>query len=95
MPGRSTELSGGGEGAGAESPTLFADQEIQAHAADLNEIAIVEANGTWNGSAVDAGRLRAGAEVITVVALIDLRSDLRLEPALQPHRSHHGLANDR
>src|SRR5256885_1597089 len=48
-----------------------------------------------DGSAVDFGHLVAGTEIVAVIALIDLRGHLRLEPALEANGGHRGFSNDR
>src|SRR5208283_2062336 len=72
---------------------LLPENEIQAYAANFDEVAVVEAHGAGNGRAIDGGNLVAGAKVIAVVALIDLRGHGRFEPAPQAHRGHGRFAD--
>src|SRR5215469_11599410 len=67
---------------------LLAENEIHAHAADFDQVAVVEAYGSRNRGAVDRGHFVTGAEIIAVVALVDLCGHVRLEPALQAHGGH-------
>src|SRR5580692_4904362 len=73
---------------------LFAKNEVHAHAANFDEVAIVEADRPGNGSAIYGGNLMSGSQIVAIVALIDLCSHFRLEPATQPHSSHGRLADD-
>src|SRR5260370_37545626 len=71
------------DGAAIAFLVLPAEDEIQPHAGDFDDIAIVEAHGAGDGGAVDFGHLVTRAEVVAVITLIDLRRHCRLEPALQ------------
>src|SRR5579863_1943680 len=73
---------------------LFANDEVHAHAADFDEIAVVEANGASDGRAVHGRLLVAGAEIVAVVTLIDLRGHFWLEPAAKPNSGHGRVADD-
>src|SRR5437870_13032159 len=74
---------------------LLAEDEVQPDAGDFDEIAVVQAHGAGDGSAVDLGHLVAGTKVVAVVALIDLRGHLRFEPALKANSGHGGFSDDR
>src|SRR5207248_10331221 len=50
---------------------------------------------TGDGPAIDAGHFVAGAEIVAVIELIDLRSHLWFEPALKANRGHGGFSDDR
>src|SRR5258708_32160087 len=82
-------------GAVISSVGLFAEDKIQAHSADLNHVPIVETRRSLNGRAVHRWNLVARTDVKAVIALIDLRGHLRLEPALEPHGSQGGFSDDR
>src|ERR1700730_13296329 len=73
---------------------LIPENEIHAHPANFDDIAVIEANRPGNGCPVDRGNLVARSEVIAVIALINLGGQLRLEPALEAHRSHPGLTDN-
>jgi len=60
---------------------LLSENEIHAHAADFNDVAIIKPRRAGNGSTVHGRSLIARADVVAVVALADLRGHLRLEPA--------------
>src|SRR5690242_11836978 len=62
---------------------LLAKNEVHAHAAHLNGIAVIQAHGAGNGTAVNLGDFVAWTDVVTVVALIDLRGHFGLEPSFQ------------
>src|SRR3954466_3614275 len=72
---------------------LLLEDEIHAQPADLDDISVVEARGSLHGFAVYDGNFISRTEVVAIVALIDLRGDLRLEPAPQTHRCHFGFAD--
>src|SRR6266853_6674293 len=74
--------------------TLLAEDEVQPDAGDFNEIAVAKTKGAGNGSAVDTGHFVAGAEIVAVIALIDLRRHLRFEPALKANGGHGGFSDD-
>ena len=58
------------------------------------EVAIVEANRTGDARTVD-GRLHvSGAEVVAIIALIDLRGHIGLEPAAKADGGHGRLADN-
>src|SRR5207253_8655254 len=76
-----------------ETPMLLSENKIHAHAADFNDVAIIEARRTGDGSTVHGRSFVARADVVAIVALADLRGHLRLEPAGQSHRCHRGFAN--
>src|SRR5260370_23840578 len=82
------------DGAAIACRALLAEDEAQPDAGDVDEIAVVQAHGAGDGSAVDGGYLIAGAEIVAVIALIDLRGHMRLEPALEANRGHRGFADD-
>src|SRR5258708_10502746 len=82
------------DGAAIACRALLAEDEAQPDAGDFDEIAVVQAHGPGDGSAVDGGHLIAGAEIVAVIALIDLRGHMRLEPALEANRGHRGFADD-
>src|SRR5215470_9680557 len=76
-----------------EVPILLPENKIHPYAANVDEVAVVQAHGTRNRRAIHGGHFVAGADVIAVVALADLRSHLRLKPSFQTHRSHGGFAD--
>src|SRR2546422_5950276 len=82
------------DGVAIAARALFADLEIHLHPADFDQIAVIQAHGAGDGVAVYPGRFLARAEVISVVALINLSRHGRLEPAFQAHRGH-GRTSDR
>src|SRR5580704_568291 len=86
------EISGRGIGIGRDA--LFADDEVHAHTADFDEIAVVEANWPGDWRAIYGRLLVASAEVIAIVALINLRSHFWLEPATKADGSHGRFADD-
>src|SRR5215831_14137638 len=73
--------------------SLFANDEVQANAANFDEVAIIQTGWTADGHAVDKRYLVARADVVAVVALVDLRSHLRLEEAAKLDGGHGGLAD--
>src|SRR5437016_759426 len=73
---------------------LLAEDEVQPDAGDFDEIAVVQAHGAGDGSAVDVGNLVAGTEVVAIIALIDLRGHLWFEPALEANGGHGGFSDD-
>src|SRR5215472_6951217 len=74
---------------------LLANYKIHAHATNLDQVAVVQSHRAGNGRAIYNRDFGAGAQVIAVVALVNLRSHLRLEPTAKLHRRHRGFANDR
>src|SRR5436309_14615191 len=74
---------------------LIAKNEVHAHAAHFDYIAIIQALWTRNWRRVNGGDFVAGTHKISVIALIDLRGELRLEPAFQFHRRQFRFADDR
>src|SRR5215470_2320069 len=62
---------------------LFPDDEVQPDARDFDKVAVVELGRSWDRVAVYRRNFGAGANVVAVVALIDLRGHFRLKPALQ------------
>src|ERR1700674_660945 len=83
------------DGAAIAYRMLLAEDEVQPDAGDFDEVAVVQAHGAGDGSAVDVGNLVAGTEVVAVIALIDLRGHLRFEPALEANGGHGGFSDDR
>src|SRR5215467_1632636 len=77
----------------APSDRLIANNEIQANAANLDEITVIQAGQTADSDAVDHGHFVAGADVMAVVTLIDLSGHLWLEPAAKLDGSHSRLAD--
>ena len=71
------------------------NNEVKAKATNFDQVAIVQANGSGNWCAVDRRNAVAGAQVIAVVALIDLCRHSWLEPSAQTHRGHGRFADDR
>src|SRR5207247_8844232 len=76
-------------------PALLAENKIQPHAGEFDEIPIAERHWTGDRPAIDAGHFVAGAEIVAVIELIDLRSHLWFEPALKANRGHGGFSDDR
>src|SRR5258706_10495250 len=74
---------------------LFPEHEIQSQPANLDHVAVVQPYWAVDRLGIDERSLVARSDVITIVALVDLRRDLGLEPALQPHRRHFRFADDR
>src|ERR1051326_2557964 len=72
---------------------LFANDEIQANTGNFDEVAVIQFGWSRNGDAVHNRNFVAGADVIAVVALIDWRCHLRLEPAAKFDSSHCGFAD--
>src|ERR1700747_2256622 len=76
-------------------PRLFAEHEIEFQSAHFDNIAIIKTHSALNRLAVDARRFGARTQVIPITPLIDLRSELGLEPALQLDGGHFGFADKR
>src|SRR6266851_3309242 len=74
---------------------LLAKYKIQTQPADFDDVAIIEARRSLNRFGVHGRRSVARPDVVAVVALINLRGDIGLEPALQAHGGHLGFADDR
>src|SRR5258708_34966183 len=68
--------------------SLFANDEIQADARDFHQVAIIQPGWTRDGNTIDNRNFIAGPDVIAIIALIDLRGHLRLEPAAQVDGGH-------
>jgi hypothetical protein len=76
--GRGRRRSEGRWGSGCE---LLANNEVKANPANFDEVAVIEANGSGNGRAVDGGNSVASTKVIAVVALVDLCRHFGFEPS--------------
>src|SRR5216683_4234425 len=74
---------------------LLAKYKIQAQPADFDDVTVIEARGPLNRFGVHGRGSVSRADVVAVVALINLRGDIGLEPTLQAHRGHLGFADDR
>ena len=57
---------------------LLSENKIHAHAADFNDVAVIEARRTGNGRTVHGRSFVAGADVVAIVALADLRGHFGL-----------------
>src|SRR5712692_10763472 len=84
----------GADGAAIFARALLAEDEVHAHAVDLDHVAVIQTDGTVNGRAIHRGCFVAGTEKVAVVALVDLRRYRRLEPSLELHGGHGGFADD-
>ncbi len=69
--------------------------EVQAEPPDLNDVAIVQQRRAADGLAINLGDAVAQAQVITIVAFMDLRGHAGSEPSAQPHRGHFGPSDHR
>src|SRR5437660_1580015 len=83
-----------GNGREVREPALFLDREFELHAAYINQIAIGKALGSSDGGAIYSGHAIAAAQIISIVAAIDLRGHFGFEPATEPNGGHFGAAND-
>src|SRR5437016_14355166 len=71
---------------------LLAEDEVQPHAGDFDEIAVVPARGPGDGSAVAVRNLLPGTAVVAITALIALRRHLSFAPAPEANGGHGGLS---
>src|SRR5438309_11977526 len=83
-----------GNGRDVREPALFFDRKFELHAAYINQIAIGKALGSSDGGAVYSGHAIAAAQIISIVAAIDLRGHFGFEPATEPNGCHFGAADD-
>src|ERR1700756_4888454 len=65
---------------------LFPEHKTQSQPADFDDVTIAEPHRPLYRFGIDQRSLIPRPDVVLVVALIDLRRNFRLEPALQPHR---------
>src|SRR6266446_2233002 len=73
---------------------LLAKQKIQAKPANFDDVAVVQPHRALYRLVVDQWGLVGGPDVVTVVALVDLRGHFWLKPAFQTHCRHLRLADD-
>src|ERR1700687_5328759 len=81
----------------AESPRgragLIFKDEAELDVAQLDGVTVVEAGGAVNGLAIYCGHFIGGADIVAVVAFVDLRGDFGGEPAFQADGGHLRLAD--
>src|SRR5260370_3268215 len=76
------------DGAAIACQALLAEDEVQPHAGDFDEIAVVQAHGAGDGSAIRFGCFVTWPKLVAVIALLYLRSHLRFEPSLEANVVH-------
>src|ERR1700730_10204671 len=74
---------------------LLAEDEIQAHAANFHLVTVLQLHRALDWHAIYRGHFITGAQIITVIVLIDLRRHFWLKPSTQAHRSQVGFSYDR
>ena len=78
---RSVAADGPHVGQPVDSALLIPENKIHAQAANFDRVPIIQSQRPRDGRAVDRRHFVARPNVISVITLIDLRRQLRLEPA--------------